>query len=256
MRETIKSYKAFYDDIANICSKATVYKYTGLRPPHFVINCESDYEKRAVLQYIVDEFETAEIMDFSLAADKYLYFSFDGTLQQLRNTFSQIQSCAITSNHYSYILGLDIVRLIPHYSETQGNEFYKKLFEVSKHATCIFFIPSVESLNTEKFVAKICETVKQAKRINVPKFTHSDLAVIAVNRLKNELSVECTATFELAFSAYLKEEGITGIYDCIDIVERLLLMADYTTIPPKLNGMVFEQIRDKEDIKTKGDIIK
>lgn len=244
MNRLFESYKRFYDEVNDVCLKSPVYRYTGLRPPSFVINCESEYEKQHVLRHMTDKYEKDGVLDFALAADKYLYCQFDGSLQQMKNTFSTIRSCAVTDNFYKYILGLDVTNLVSRYSENQCSEFFSRIAETSKYATCVFFISTFEAVNTERFVGKLRGNVKNLKSIAVSKFTYSDLASIAVNRISNEFSVRCTTPFELAFAKYLSNEGITNINDVFNVSEKLLMLADFSENPPTLDGAVFKKLND------------
>ena len=214
----------------------------GFKKAELFLNCESEYEKQHILRHMTDKYEKEGVLDFSLAADKYLYYEFDGSLQQMKNIFSNILSCAVTGNFYKYIIGLDITKLVSRYSESQYSEFFARISQTSKHATCVFFISSFEVLNCERFIGKLRENVKKLKSIVIPKFTYSELASIAVNRISNEFPVKCTASFELALAAYLSDEGVTNINDVFDISEKLLLMTDFSVNIPTLDGTVFEKL--------------
>ena len=253
MNTYFERYKEFYAEVNNACLKAPIYKHTGIRPPNLVINCESEYEKQHILRHMTDKYEKEGVLDFSLAADKYLYYEFDGSLQQMKNIFSNILSCAVTGNFYKYIIGLDITKLVSRYSESQYSEFFARISQTSKHATCVFFISSFEVLNCERFIGKLRENVKKLKSIVIPKFTYSDLASIAVSRIYNDFSVKCTAPFELALEAYLSDEGVTNINNVFDISEKLLMMADFSTNTPTLDGTVFEKLDHGIFAKMKGE---
>lgn len=242
MNTCFESYKRFYDEVNEVCMKASVYRYTGLRPPHFIINCESEYEKRHLLRYMTDEYEKNGVLDFSLAADKYLYYELDGSLRQMRNTFSNILSCAVTANHYKYIIGFDVSKLVHRCGESQYGEFFLRITDTLKYATYVFFISSFDGANSERFVSKLHECAADIRDIVIPKLTYSDLASIAVSRMSNEFSVECTASFEPALAEYLNSEGAANINDVFYISERILLMADFSAAPLILDGAVLKKL--------------
>lgn len=248
--KNITCYKQFYDDVIDTCTKGVVYKYTGLRPAHMMVNCENEYVQKALLNFMAEEFANKGVLDFSLAADRYLYYKFDGTMQNLKNTFSNIQSCAIGDNHYRFITGLDITRLLIHYGDEVSKEFFKKISDVAKYCTCVFYISSYQALNAERFIKKLSENVMNIKRITVPELTPSEVASIAIERMRTEFSINCTPAFEQAFSFHLEDGHTTNINDVFMISEKLLQMADFSTVPPILDSIVFEKF-DPENRKEK-----
>lgn len=234
-------YKQFYDEVNNTCMKGVMYKHTGLRPPHMVVNCDNEYVQKELLNFMTEKFASKGVLDFTLAADRYLYYKFDGSIQNLKNTFSSIQSCAIGDNHYRFIIGLDITKLMRHYGDEVSKELFKRIYDVAKYCTCVFFISSYQELNAERFIKKLAENLMNMKRIIVPQLTHSDLASIAVERMRNEFSINCTPSFEQAFSSLLEDRHTTNINDVFMISEKILGMADFSTSPPVLDSGVFKK---------------
>ncbi len=245
-------YKQFYNEVINTCMKGVMYKHTGLRPPHMVVNCDNEYVQKELLNYMVEKFESKGVIDFSLAMDRYLHYKFDGSIQNLKNTFSNIQSCAIADNHYRYVLSLDITKLMRHYGDEVSKEFFKRIYDVAKYCTCVFFISSYQELNAERFIKKLSENLMNMKRI-IAQLTHSDLASIAVERMRNEFSINCTPSFEQAFSSLLEDGHTTNINDVFMISEKILGMADFSTNTPTLDGTVFEKLDHGIFAKMKGD---
>lgn len=95
------------DAIEHICSMAHVYKKCGMRPNHSIVQLDSGSGRTTLLEYMTDMFKQSQVLDFSSGLDDYLEISFDGTLPQLKQAFSVIDSAAVYTNKYSNIIGMD-----------------------------------------------------------------------------------------------------------------------------------------------------
>ena len=245
MNKLFESYRGFYREIDAICEKAPLFARTRLQPPHLLINTESEFEQLYVLQSMTETFESKGVMDFSLASDRFLYYKFDGTLRQLQKNFANIQSSATTANHYRYIIGFDITKLVSRSGEMQGKEFFERINEVAKHACCVFFVESLQSSSVERFIKKLKECLKSCTTIAIPPFTYDDLASIATYRLRNVFGMDCTSCFETALSAYLSTVDIKNTSDAFDFSEKLLWGANLTSTSITLDSAVFTEFLEK-----------
>lgn len=114
-------------EIEKICSEAHVYKQCGLRPPHLAIQLDSGSGRTTILEYMTDCFSETGVLDFNRSLDDYIELTFDGTLQQLKQSFNTIDSAAVYTNGFCNIVGMDISAISQHLGEVQCTEFLKKL---------------------------------------------------------------------------------------------------------------------------------
>lgn len=62
------------------CSKAAIFKRSGLKPHHYIIHLDAGQGRTTLLEYISDVYKFYEILDFESGLDDYLELCFDGTL--------------------------------------------------------------------------------------------------------------------------------------------------------------------------------
>ena len=82
-------------EIESTCSKAHMYKRCGLRPKHYIIPLDSGSGRTTLVEYMTDMYKEAGVLNFPSGLDDYIEIAFDGTLQQLKQAFSAIESAAV-----------------------------------------------------------------------------------------------------------------------------------------------------------------
>lgn len=82
-------------EIESTCSNAHMYKRCGLRSNHYIIPLDSGSGRTTLIEYMTDMYKEAGVLSFSSGLDDYIEIAFDGTLQQLKQAFADIDSAAV-----------------------------------------------------------------------------------------------------------------------------------------------------------------
>ena len=167
-------------EIEATCGMAHVYKRCGLRPKHFIIPLDAGSGRTTLVEYMTDKYKKAGVLSFTSGLDDYIEISFDGTLQQLKQAFAEIDAAAVYTNEYRNIVSMDISGISSHLGETQLTEFLKNCKRVCAYACVIFFVHTTPSRNEEKLLEKLCETVDNIKRLAVEPYTKDDICALIV----------------------------------------------------------------------------
>ena len=224
------------DAIEHICSMAHVYKKCGMRPNHSIVQLDSGSGRTTLLEYMTDMFKQSQVLDFSSGLDDYLEISFDGTLTQLKQAFSVIDSAAVYTNKYSNIIGMDISEIACHLGETQFTEFMNRCKEVCDYACVVFFVRSVPTRNEEKMIEKLLETIDNVERLTITPYNTDDLCALISKVIKDHgVTVQNECEFLENLSEIVSEQHITSVRTAISLSERIVCHADFSGFVPMVN---------------------
>ena len=92
--------------ISSLCEEKNAYKHCGIKPPHYVVSLDAGNGQTTVVRYIADVMLNNDIRSFR-GMDQYLEYRLDGSMDQLKQVFGDIGSCAVYTNSRRLInLGL------------------------------------------------------------------------------------------------------------------------------------------------------
>lgn len=92
-----------------ICKRSALYRNSLLKPPHMVIPLSKHSGRTTLIKYLRDKYKQSGILPFDSGLEDYLEIEFDGSLSQLKQSFTKINSEAIYKNHYTGIISFDIM---------------------------------------------------------------------------------------------------------------------------------------------------
>ena len=89
--------------------------------------------------------------------DKFLYFKLDGSEEQLKKCFGDIESAAVYTFGYDGIIGFDITKLLLNANEKAANIFFDMLeeYETADRASLVFFIEDNDYSKTQAFISRL-----------------------------------------------------------------------------------------------------
>lgn len=224
------------EEIESTCNKAHMYKFCGLRPKHLIIPLDSGSGRTTLIEYMTDMYKEAGVLDFNSGLDDYIEISFDGTLQQLKQSFVAIDSAAVYSNEYSNIIGMDISCISSHLGETQLIEFLKNCKRICNYACVIFFVSATPNKNEEKLLEKLCETIDNIKRISVEPYSEGDICNLIIKFIKEHgIEIQHEDVFQTVLSDIVSEICISTVRDAIITANTLAHFADFSGESPAVD---------------------
>lgn len=223
-------------EIQNTCSKAHMYKRCGLRPKHYIIPLDSGSGRTTLIEYMTDMYKEAGVLDFGSGLDEYIEITLDGSLQQLKQAFADIDSAAVYTNEYRNIIGMDISNISSHLGETQFAEFLKNAKRVCEHACVIFFVHTSPSRNEEKLLEKLLDTVENIQRLEVDPYTNEDMcSLIEKAIVEHGIEIKRESVFHTELSEMVSEFCISNVKDAISTADELVRFADFSGFTPTVD---------------------
>lgn len=223
-------------EIESTCSKAQMYKRCGLRPKHYIIPLDSGSGRTTLVEYMTDMYKKAGVLSFSSGLDDYIEIALDGTLQQLKQAFTAIDSAAVYTNDYCNIIGMDISGISAHLGETQLIEFMKNCKRVCEYACVIFFVHTTPNRNEEKLLEKLCETIDNVKRLEVEPYTKDDMCALIVKTIaQHGIEIKHETVFHAVLTDMVSEFSITSVKDAISTADTLVRFADFSGFIPAVD---------------------
>lgn len=220
-------------EIENTCSKAYIYKRCGLRPKHYIVPLDSGSGRTTLIEYMTDMYKDAGVLDFGSGLDEYIEITFDGSLQQIKQSFANIDAAAVYTNDYCNIVGMDISNIASHFGETQLAEFMKNIKKVCEHANVVFFVHTEPNRNEEKLIEKLFESVDNLQRLFVEPYTNSDMCKLIIKTISEHgIEIRNKATFCNVLSDVVNEFCIAGVKDAICTADELVKYADFSGFTP------------------------
>ncbi len=224
------------EEIESTCSKAYMYKRCGLRSKHYIIPLDSGSGRTTLIEYMTDMYKKAGVLSFSSGLDDYIEIVFDGTLQQLKQAFADIDSAAVYTNEYCNIIGMDISAISAHLGETQLTEFMKNCKRICEYACVIFFVHTTPNRNEEKLLEKLCETIDNVKRLEVEPYTKADMCALIIKSIaQHGIEIKHENIFHALLLDMVSQFEITSVKDAISTAEALVNFADFSGFIPTVN---------------------
>lgn len=223
-------------EIESTCSNAHMYKRCGLRSKHYIIPLDSGSGRTTLIEYMTDMYKKAGVLSFSSGLDDYIEIAFDGTLQQLKQAFADIDSAAVYCNEYCNIIGMDISGISAHLGETQLIEFMKNCKRVCEYACVIFFVHSDPNRNEEKLMDKLCETIDNVKRLEVEPYTEEDMCALIIKSIaQHGIEIKHENIFHAVLMDMVSQFGITSVKNAISTADTLVHFADFSGFIPAVD---------------------
>lgn len=223
-------------EIENTCNNASLYKRCGIRPKHYIIPLNSGSGRTTLIEYMTDKYKQEGVLGFTSGLDDYIEISFDGTLQQLRQAFAEIDSAAVYTNEYCNIVGMDISCISAHLGETQFSEFIKNCKRVCEHACVIFFVHEVPDRNEEKLLEKLCDAVDNIKRLKVGPYTKEDICALIVKFIEEcGIEIKHEKIFLDVLSDMVSKFGIKDVKNAKISANEIVRFADFSGFSPTLD---------------------
>ena len=223
-------------EIEDICAKAYMYKRSGLRPKHFIIPLDPGSGRSTLLEYMTDKYKDAGVMAFASGLDDCIEVTFDGTLQQLKQAFDEIDAAAVYTNAFCSIIGMDISEIAAHLGETQYAEFMKNCRRVCENACVVFFVHAAPNRNEEKLIEKLCEMVDNIKRLTVEPYTREDMCDLIIKAVADHgIEIRHMALFRALLSEMVAEFAVSCVRDAITAADTLVQFADFSGFTPEID---------------------
>ena len=220
-------------EIESTCSRAHIYRRCGLHPAHLVIPLDPGSGRTTLVEYMTDKYKEAGVLSFNSGLDDYIEIVFDGTLQQLKQAFSSIDSAAVYTNEYCSIISMDISNISAHLGETQFSEFIRNCKRVCEHACVIFFVHTAPGRNEEKLLIKLSESIDNIKRLEVEPYTEDDICALIIKAVtEHGVEIKRETEFRAAMAVIVSEFCITSVKDAITTADSLVRFADFSGFTP------------------------
>lgn len=220
-------------EIESTCRMAHMYRRCGLRPKHLIIPLDSGSGRTTLVEYMTDKYKEAGVMSFSSGLDDYIEIAFDGTLQQLKQAFAEIDSAAVYTNEFGNIIGMDISGISSHLGETQLTEFMRRCKVVCDHACVIFFVHTIPSRNEEKLLERLSGTVDNIKRLVVEPYTKEDMCALILKTIDDHgIKIKHEIAFREVLADLVSEFCIDSVRDAITTADTLVHFADFSGFIP------------------------
>ena len=225
------------EEIENNCKNSPMFMRGGLRPYHIITPLSSGSGRTEIVRYMADMYKEHKVLGFHSSLDDFIEIEFDGTLQQLRQSFADIDDAADYSNHYENIIAMDISSIALHLSETQYTEFMDNCKKVCSHACVVFFTNSEPSRNEEKLIDALLCQIDNIKRIQVEPYTKEDLFLLIVRNLTNrDIHIENDILFRKHVMQLIEENMITTVKEANKMAGRIVALADYSSFKAAIDS--------------------
>ena len=115
-------------------------------PNHYVINISDEDQKDEFLYELTSIMSAEKLRPFH-ALDRWLYFSLDGSKENLLTHRGIIESSTVFDNYFEGVLAFDATALLLPVNRNAKEEFYKMVSakEISHHSTIIIFLNDMSS---------------------------------------------------------------------------------------------------------------
>lgn len=222
--------------IEKICSESEIYRRCGIAPNHFLINLDPGNGQTTVANYVADVFKANGIRRFG-GLDMVLEYRLDGTMEQMKRVFSDIDSNAVYTNDFEGVIAIDINELASHLNETQVTFFLKNLPRIGAHSTLILFISSKSNSNRNALAKKVCETLSDIEIIYVTPYEEKDLVEITKKMIEDAgVSMKKNAALDAVIAGALRKAGVTTVCEAAKVAKSLIKKADFSMFRPRLTA--------------------
>lgn len=229
--------------VENVIKNAQVYKKCGLKPNHLLVNLDSGSGRTTLVEYIKNMFKATNVLGFKSGIDDYIEFEFDGTLQQMRTVFSEIDSAAVYANEFKDLIAIGISEVANHLNEVQYTEFIAKMKSVCEQALVIFFVHSTPSKNEERLIEKITNNIKNVEKVYVSKYTSEELACITEKAINEHgVDIEDYDEFHNLLTDVVELYKVSCVNDAVVLANTLIKLADFSSFIPHITNKELETI--------------
>ena len=213
----------------------SICKYIDEYIPHMVIPLSKHSGRTTLIKYLRDKYKQSGILPFDSGLEDYLEIEFDGSLSQLKQSFTKINSEAIYKNHYTGIISFDISMLSQYINDIQGDTFFKEIKIIAQYANCVFFTNEFPSKSEERLTKGIISVLGGSNVVifDSDPYSCGELASIMINRMR-ELGIELKS--ERNVLALLKSAipvyEINDLQQAIIATDTIIRNIDYTDSMP------------------------
>lgn len=235
--------------VEEICSHADAFRRCGMNPNHFLINLDKGNGQTTVTSYISDAFFAGGVRHFG-GLDHFLEYSPSGSVAQFRQILNDIRSCAVYTNEYEGVIAMDLSDLASHIHESQIATFLKELSVIGKHATFVFYVPSVISKNMTMLMEMICSAIDNINMIQVSPYSAQDLTEIIKSTI-DEAGVDLVSgqKTDNCILNIVRYAGAANIKDAKQLAQIMLKSADFDSFTPSLTPQLINKAFHIADTK-------
>jgi len=221
--------------LSDVCRNRDSFRQCGLTPPHYIVTLDAGNGQTTLVRYITDTMFSNQIRRFG-GLDQYLEYKLDGSLDNIKQMFSDIQACAVYTNDYEGVIAIDICALAPHVNE-QGEFFVSEISKYSKNATLIFFVGNQPSRGTLQLVEKLKNAISGIKFINMQPYSTIELTEIALREIDERgVLMEDSCEFRDLLKDIVEINQCKIVKDITRLAEKIIKEADFSEYLPKLTS--------------------
>ena len=206
--------------------------YRRASPTSFIIPLNAGNGQTTVTRYIAETLQKSRIQRFG-GLDLFLEYRLDGTLDQMKWVFSNINVNAVYTNKYEGVISFDITGLSAYSNGKQVDYFISEVKELSATSAMVFFIGETPSNGMLSIVNRLQDSIRSTKMIHTRSYTQEDLASIIEMELEDRgIRLEPVDSFHDLMCDVIRQNQVENVQDALIIIDDALLVTDYSdTIP-------------------------
>lgn len=223
--------------VADVCFHSDIFRRCGVKPNHFLINLDTGNGRTTLTTFVSDAFHSFGIRHFG-GLDRFLEFTLDGTMAQLKEVLNDIRSCAVYTNEYEGVISIDISAMAAHLNESQLSTFLKALPVIGEHATLILYVPSKINRNMTLLIEKVCAALgEKLEVVKVEAYSEQNLVDI-IKELIDEtgVSLEDDADIDSCILAAVRQTGARTVKDAKQMAQVMVKNANFNHFIPVLTS--------------------
>lgn len=203
---------------------------------HYIIHMDAGSGQSTLTEYMSDIFYRNRIRHFG-GRERFLEYRLDGSLSQLRQVLEDIDANACYTNHFEGIIALDIAGLAHFVNQTQTEVFLKALPELGKHATMVFFTPTVPKRNLDRLIARVQEVLGDVMVFRPAPYNAEHLTGIILHALDEYgIVLDCSEELYDCIMDLVRSTGTGTVREAHQLARKLGRCADRTGLRPTLSA--------------------
>lgn len=231
------------------CSKAAIFKRSGLKPHHYIIHLDAGQGRSTLLEYIADMYKNNEILNFGSGLDDYLELCFDGTYNNFRNAVETVLDAAVYSDSYKGVIGINASALAAHRQETQWAEFNTFMKEISKSANLIFFVDYEPSKYDEFIINAVKSNISNVEELFETPYSFDEYVDIIVRNIEDKgINIENQSDFKCLLIDVVSSENIAIVKDAIRVADEIIQFADFSEFVPTVSAVNIKSLSNGKSI--------
>ena len=199
------------EEIEKACEAAHVYRRCGLRPRHFIVPLNSGNGRTTLIEYMADMYKESGVLDFISGLDDYIEITLDGSLQQLKQAFAEIDAAAVYTNEYCNIIGMDISYYLEKSKHDELRNFIRRLEAYQDSYVFVFRIPFMEKKAMDETITLLSDQMT-IKLVQVPPFHDCVLMESFWNMLNDKYFTPDVSLIELIQDKIRQEKSDGRFY--------------------------------------------